>query len=242
MRTLITTLLLLAIHSVFAQLTSPQQKLILFNGDVINGERLIYDSPVMRAASFIVDDEPFETSSVEFFQNKHGYFANLARLHNSKQERYAMRIHKGKLNLFEEIEMEVYGGDELQVEGHSNGRDPMLASGEVFHYYNKGDETIKKATYSNLKIDLSDNPESMKHLKSYKKYQMLQWGLIGVGVGLIAANVLAQADNGVKFNPVMAIGFVVGGSSYFLQAPKEDFIWLAADEYNKPEAAVVSNP
>jgi len=224
------------------QLTKPQQKLVLFNGEVITGSTLTYESPILKPAEFLLDGNSYETTSVEFFQNNHGYFANLGRQNNNRQERYAMRIQKGKINLFEEVEMEVYGGAELQIEGNSNGSDPMLASGEMYNYYNKGEESIKKASYRNLKVDLGDNSTSMKHLKAFKKYQVLQWSLIGIGTGLIAANVASQSATGVKFNPIMAIGLVVGGSSYFLQAPKSDSIWLAADEYNKPESAVVSNP
>lgn len=232
MKAFVLSLSMFCFISVNAQLTHPEQKIILYNGEEIIGKKLLYETPLFKPSEFVLDGVSYESSAVEFFQNNHGYFANLGRQHNNRQERYAMRIQKGKLNLFEEIEISVYGGELLQTEENSNGKDPMLASGEVFHYYKKDGETIKKATCKNLKVDLSDNENSMKHLKAYKKYQVLQWGLIGVGTGFIAANIIAQSSTGIKFNPVMAIGLVVGGSSYFLQAPKSDSIWLAADEYN----------
>ena len=228
--------------AVQAQLTTPQYKLYLYNGEELSGSNLVYEAPILKPSELVLDGVSYETSLVEFFRNKHGFFANLGRLHNNRQERYAMRIQSGKLNLFEEIDIEVYGGEDILVENGSDARDPLLASGESFQYYNKGNDPIKKANYQNLKYDLSDNPTSMKHLKAYQKYRLLQWGLIGVGSGLIAANVIAQSSSGVKFNPVMAIGLVVGGSSYFLQTPKHDSIWLASDAYNQPEPDVVSNP
>lgn len=242
MRTLVFILGFMVVGASYGQLTNPQQKLVLYNGETLTGERLVYESSLLKPSVFTLDDGQFETSSVEYFQNNHGYFANLGRLHNNRQERYAMRIQKGKINLFEEIEIEVYGGEELLANANTAENEVMLASGEAYNYYSKGDGTVKKANYHNLMFDMSDNPESVKHLKAYKKYRLLQWGLIGVGTGLIAANVVAQSATGIKFNPVMAIGLVVGGGSYFLQTPKEDSIWLAADEYNKPEPAVVSNP
>lgn len=242
MRTLFFILGLTIVGVSYGQLTNPQQKVFLYNGEILTGEHLIYESSLLKPAVFTLDDGQFETSSVEYFQNNHGYFANLGRLHNNRQERYAMRIQKGKINLFEEIEIEVYGGAELLANANAAENEVMLASGESYNYYSKGDGTVKKATYGNLMFDMSDNPESVKHLKAYRKYRLLQWGLIGAGAGLIAANVVAQSATGIKFNPVMAIGLVVGGGSYFLQTPKEDSIWLAADEYNKPDPAVVSNP
>ncbi len=238
MRTLLVSLAILSVLSGKGQLTNPQQKLVLYNGEIITGEKLTYEAPILKPAEFVIDGTSVETSSVEFFQNKHGYFANLGRQHNNRQERYALRIQKGRMNLFEEIEIEIYGGEDLLIEGNSNGKDPMLATGEAYHYYSKDDDAIKKATYRNLKVDLSDNPISMKHLKNYKKYQVLQWTLISIGTGFIAANIANQSATGVKFNPIMAIGLVVGGSSYFLQAPKHDSIWLAADEYNRQDPVV----
>jgi hypothetical protein len=225
-----------------AQLTKPVHRMILFNGEIITGEHLTYNCPILKPAEFVLDGISYETNTVEFFQNNHGYFANLSRQNAKSKERYAMRIQKGKINLFEEIEIDIYGSEELQVEGNSNGKDPLLASGEFFNYYSKGDEAIKKATYRNLKVDLSDNANSMYHLKQFKKYQLIQWGLIGAATGIVAANVAAQSSTGVKFNPIMAVGLVIGGSSYFLQAPKSDSMWLAADEYNKTEQPMVSNP
>lgn len=225
-----------------AQLTKPTHRLILFNGEVITGNQLVYNCPILKPAEFVLDGIAYETSTVEFFQNNHGYFANLSRQNSKSKERYAMRIQKGNINLYEEIEIEVYGGEELLVEGNSAGKDPLLASGEYFNYYSKGDESIKKATYRNLKVDLSDNPQSMQHLKQYKKYQVFQWGLLGAATGIIVANVAAQSGTGLKFNPIMALGLVIGGSSYFFEAGKSDSLWLAADEYNKSEQPLVSNP
>lgn len=242
MKTVFVSLGILFCGIVNAQLSNPQQKLILYNGEVLTGNSLLYHSPILKPAEFVLDGLSYETSMVEFFQNKHGYFANLSNQNRNSHERYALCIRMGKVNLFEEIDMEVYGGEELIVEENAKGRDPMLASGEYFQFYTKGNEAVKKATYRNMKVDLSDNEASMKHLKAFKKYQLLQWGLIGVGSGLIAANVINQAPGAVKFNPVMAIGFVIGGSSYFLQSPKSDSIWLAADEYNKHDIDVVSTP
>lgn len=239
MKTLIFGLLCFCSVAINAQLTKPVNKLQLFSGEVITGENVIYNAPMMKQSVFMIDNESYESSAVEFFQNDHGYFANLGRLHGFEKERYALRIRAGRINLFEEIEIDVYGGEELKTESDGNAQDPMLASGATYQYYNKGEGHVLEANYRNLKIDLADNEKSAHLLRNYKNYRLLQWGLIGVGSGLVAASVIAQTGGPVKFTPFMALGIVVGGGSYFLETPKSDALWLAADEYNRPASAEV---
>jgi hypothetical protein len=222
-----------------AQLTKPANKLQLFSGDVITGENVVYNAQMVKQSVFMVDNDSYESSAVEYFQNDHGYFANLGRIHGFEKERYALRIKTGRINLFEEIEIDVYGGEELKTESNTNAQDPMLASGASYQYYQKGEGKVLEANYRNLKVDLADNEKSSKLLRNFRNYRLLQWGLIGVGSGLVAASVIAQTGGAVKFTPFMALGFVVGGGSYFLEAPKSDALWLAADEYNRPASAEV---
>ena len=227
--------------SVSAQLTKPQHKVFLASGDVVTGEKLSYETAPTGRQQFVLDNEQYDSEEVRFFQNNHGYFANLNRVLGSNQERYALRIRKAKMSLYEEVEMEVYGGDELKTEAAPGSavQDPLLASGKMFEYYQMADnDYVRKATYSNLKVDLASNSESMKHLESYKKYRILQWAMLGVGSGIIAMDVMRQSGGPVRFNPMMAFGFVVGGSSYFLETPKKDALWLAADEFNVEEPVV----
>lgn len=226
---------------VSAQLSKPAHKVFLASGDIVSGERLVYETAPTGKQQFTLDNKYFDSEEVYFFQNNHGYFANLSRVIGSNQERYALRIRKGNMSLYEEIEMEVYGGDELRTESEpgSEVQDPMLASGKMYEYYQMaGNDYVRKATYSNLKVDLASNTESVKHLTSYKKYRILQWAMLGVGSGIVAMDVIRQSGGGVQFNPMMAFGFVVGGSSYFLETPKKDALWLAADAYNQEEPVV----
>jgi hypothetical protein len=235
MRTFLYVILCLSAFNATAQLTKPVHKVVLFSGEVFTGERLVYETPILRPAYFALDMEEFESSSVNYFQNNHGYFTNLARLHGMNSERYALRIATGKMNLFEEVDLSVYGGDELKTADSSGIQDPMLATGEMYEYYSKGDQPVRKASYRNLVVDLKDNEQSIKHLHAYRNYTILQWGMLGVGSAIIAANIMAQSNSAVRFNPVMALGIVIGGGSYLMERPKHDELWLAADEYNKEE-------
>ena len=223
-----------------AQLMKQDHMIILYSGDIITGERLVYESPIMKQPTFTLESESYESNTVGFFQNNHGYFANLSRLHGTNAERYAIRIKTAKMNLYEEVDLTVYGGDDLQLEDSSILQNPMLATGEMYEYYSMGDEPVREATYSNLIVDLGENEGSVKHLHSFRNYRLLQWGMIGIGSGIIAANILAQSHSAVRFNPVMALGIVIGGGSYFMQAPKQDELWLAADEYNSKHEEVLS--
>jgi hypothetical protein len=220
-----------------AQLTKPVNKVQLYSGEVYTGENVVYNAPALKQANFMLDEETYESSTVEFFQNDHGYFANLGRLHGFEKERYALRIKTGRVNLFEEIEIDVYGGEELRTESPGNMQDPMLASGAEYQYYSKGEGPVREATYGNLKVDLGDHVKSAQLLKNYRNYRLLQWSMIGIGSGLVAASVISQSGGAVKFTPFMALGVVIGGGSYLLEAPKSDALWLAADAYNKTEGA-----
>ncbi len=244
MKTLLTTLACIGFICSQAQLTQKEHKVVLYSGDVFTGEHLIYECPILQTPVFTMQNESYESNTVEYFQNNHGFFANLGRIHGMNKERYAMRIELGKINLYEEVDLSVYGSEELQTEGTNNNQDPMLATGKVLEYYtmgesSMGESTIREATYSNLKVDLQDNASSMAHLRKHRNYKILQWGMIGIGSGIIAANIISNANGAVRFNPVMAIGIAIGGGSYFMEAPKKDKLWLAADDYNK-ESEVLS--
>lgn len=244
MKTTLLFVFSLLTFAVFAQSARPQHRIVLASGEIISGEKLNYDATPGQKAQFELDGLRYGTDEVRFFQNNHGYFANVNRVNGPNQERYALRIKKAKLSLYEEIDIEVYAGEDLKTEAEpgKEQQDPLLASGKMYEYYqmNDGDQ-VRKATYSNLSIDLKDNAASMKHLDTYKKYRWLQFAMIGIGSGIIAGDVLRQSGGPVTFNPFMAFGFVVGGSSYFMETPKRDALWLAADAYNSEEEPVVSN-
>jgi hypothetical protein len=229
----ILTLILAAICSIgYSQKTNPENSVKLYSGESFEGEKVLYINPILKQPSWEVDGQKFETNMVAFIQNNNGYIANLNKIHGDKSERYALRIKKGKINLFEEIDIEYYGGETL--EGADGEEKPeTLASGEIFQYYSMGEGDLKKATFKSLKNDLKDNEESVKHLKAFRNFKIIQATLIAIGAGIIAYDIINQSDDAVRFSPLMAAGIVVGGSSYFLQSKKDDALWLAADAYNK---------
>jgi hypothetical protein len=234
MRLIITAVIAILSLSSFAQKSPVAHKLFLYSGDSIEGTRLIYSTPILKAPVFQMDGENFQTDIVQYLQNNNGYLANLNKIYSDKSERYALRIKKGKMNLFEEIDMAFYGADELEIDKTvDESKQEMLATGTIFQYYNIGNGDVKKATLKNLRKDIGGVEAARKELNYHRNMKVLQFSLIAVGAGLITYGIIEQSGDDVRFSIPMAVGIVVGGSSYFLEKKKEDALWFAADAYNK---------
>jgi hypothetical protein len=206
----------------------------LMSGETIEGKRLQYFGLSNMDPVFRLDDMMIPAKEVEFFQNNHGYFANLGRIEGFNQPQFALCIDKGRANLYQKIDIEVYGGDLLEPKNGSSD----LADGTTVHFYNVGTEPVRKVGYGNMKIDLADNLGATAHLKDYRKYRFVQIGLIGSGAGVLASTFAVQSGRPFQFNPMMLLGVLLSGSSLLLEAPKDDALWLAADEYNRDRGYV----
>jgi len=233
MRNLTFLLTLLSI-SAYAQKSNPRSYIQLMSGESIEGKELIFVAPSQNEPVFRLDGISYPAKEVEFFKNMHGYFANLGRIEGFDKPSFAMRIDKGRTNLYQRIDVGVYAGAELMPGTNGEG----LSDGTSFQFYNVGDEPLRKVGYSNMKVDLADNLGATAHLKDYRKFRFLQLGLIGSGAGVLASSLAVQAGQPVQFNPMMLLGLLVSGSSLLLEAPKDDALWLAADEYNRDRGYV----
>jgi hypothetical protein len=234
MRTLSILTIVLMSLSAYAQKSTPRPYIQLMSGETIEGKELIFLSPSNSESVFQLDGVMYPSKEVEFFKNKHGYFANLGRIEGFEKPSFAMRIDKGRTNLYQRIDIDVYGGPQLKPGSKGEG----LSDGTAFQYYNVGDEPLRKVGYSNMKVDLADNLGASAHLKDYRKFRLLQFGLIGGGAGVLASSVAAQAGQAFQFNPMMLLGVLMSGSSLLLESPKDDALWLAADEYNRDRGYV----
>jgi hypothetical protein len=234
MRILTTLLFTLAAITVFAQKTSSRTHIQLMSGETIEGNELLYLAPSNTDPLFQLDGMMYPAKEVEFFQNKHGYFANLGRIEGFEKPSFAMCIDKGRTNLYQRIDIHVYGSQFLQPGPNGEG----LSDGTTFQFYNVGDEPLRKVGYSNMKVDLADNLGATAHLKDYRKFRTIQFSLLGSGAGVIASSLVVQAGQPIQFNPMMLLGVLLSGSSLLLEAPKDDALWLAADEYNRDRGYV----
>lgn len=218
----------------FSQKSNAKTHIQLMSGETIEGKHLSYIAPSNAEAMFQLDGMLYPSREVEFFQNKHGYFANLGRIEGFSKPGFAMCVDKGRTNLYQEIDIDVYGGELLQPGEGGAG----LADGTKFQYYNVGQEPLRKVAYANMKVDLADNLGATAHLRDYRKFRFLQFGLLGSGAGVLASTIAMQSGQTIQFNPMMLLGLLMSGSSLLLEAPKEDALWLAADEYNRDRGYV----
>ena len=234
MRTTLLFIFSLLVLNADAQKRKSNHYVQLMSGETIEGKRLQYFGLSNIDPVFRLDDIMIPAKEVEFFQNNHGYFANLGRIEGFNQPQFALCIDKGRANLYQKIDIDVYGGDLLEPK--YGGSD--LADGTTVHFYNVGTEPVRKVGYRNMKIDLADNLGATAHLKDYRKYRFVQLGLIGSGAGVLASTFAVQAGQPFQFNPMMLLGVLLSGSSLLLEAPKDDALWLAADEYNRDRGYV----
>jgi hypothetical protein len=227
------TFLFIAVSALsWAQRTETTPFVVLHTGEKLSGSALQYEMPILKSSTFQLDDKQLEASEVAFFQNFNGFFANLNKIHGEKSERFAMRIKSGKVNLFEEIPIEIYGKGSLDSSVDELEKD-MLATGRTFQYYSVAQREVRKATYGNMKVDLADNPAAMKEVKTIRRFQLLQGALVSAGASFIAYSIVQQSGGAVRFNPMMALGIIVSGSSLFMENSKENARWLAVDAYNR---------
>ncbi len=231
MRILSTLLFMLCISgALIAQ--EKKHEITLFGDSLFQGKRLVYERPILQTPFFLLDDSRFETKRIEFFKNNHGRFANLTQLSGGK-ERYALKIKSGKIDLYEEIDMAIYGADVLDVEiDPGTSTSPLLATGEALEFYVKQGNPIQKAKYKNLSRDLFDNEESMKHLKLFKRYRGLQIGVLGLGLATTVGSLFLNQNNRAEFSPLTALGVVITGSAYLFEYPKRDELLNSVDAYN----------
>jgi hypothetical protein len=229
----ISMLILLRFH-MNAQKTNSQQHIQLMSGETIEGKELIFLAPSNSEPMFQLDGVMYPSKDIEFFKNNHGYFANLGRIEGFNTPSFAMCIDKGRTNLYQRINIEVYGGPQLKPGSNGEG----LSDGTSFQFYNVADEPLRKVGFSNMKVDLADNLGATAHLKDYRKFRILQFGLIGSGAGVLASSLAVQAGQTIQFNPMMLLGVLLSGSSLLLESPKHDALWLAADEYNRDRGYV----
>jgi len=230
----LTFLLALLSLSTYAQKSNPRSHIQLMSGETIEGKELIFVSTSNTEPVFQLDGILYPAKDVEFFKNKHGYFANLGRIEGFTKPSFAMRIDKGRTNLYQRVDIGVYAGAELMPGANGEG----LSDGTSFQFYNVGDEPLRKVGFSNMKVDLADNLGATAHLKDYRKFRFLQLGLIGSGAGVLASSLAVQAGQPFQFNPMMLLGVLLSGSSLLLESPKDDALWLAADEYNRDRGYV----
>lgn len=210
-----------------------QQNVVLFSGDTLSADSIVYQSvSVDRPVFHLGNDTTVASDSVRFVTNFHGTLANLDSAKRNADEDYALRIRNGEVSVFEEVEIEIYGGRHLAIQrnGSRLGQHPDLASGENYDYYSMDSGELKKVKYKNLKVDLWESEESKEELKAFKRYRYLQIGLVTAGLGVATVTYLNNSNE--TMSPLTLTGLLVAGCSIAIEFPKRDALNNAIDFYN----------
>jgi len=205
----------------------------LRNSQTHYGSKIVYERPILQDAQFVLDGVVYPADSVAFVQNHHGYFANLRDFYKKDYDQFAMRMKKAPISVYEEVDMNIYGGESLRLSDYGNKPEKApMATGNHFHFYTKNEGPVKRATFKNLKVDLADKPAAEEHLVRFKRYRYLHYGLMAGGVAITLAEVLSQPRDNIQLTPFTVLGMAVMGSGFFTINARKEILWDAVDAYN----------
>jgi hypothetical protein len=110
-----------------------------------------------------------------------------------------------------------------------------------YFQYSKDDNSLKKMTYENLKVDLADNQQSVEHLKKGNTLKITQYLLYGVGSALVVTGIVNgindtgvdnPSNSGMKIPPAFIAGAVTLYIPWFINNPKQNHFVNALKNYN----------
>jgi hypothetical protein len=219
--------MILIISSMVAQQIDSRSGVILKNGSTELGKVLVYEKGD-AGASFRLDGRQFSSADIRYFKSAHGYFANASEIDGD--ETYALRVRKGLISQYEKIKIQTYQADTLP----NYGKLSDFANGEKMHYYHLQNGTLKKINYKNLKSDINSYIPSQLYLKDYKKFKFMQYGMLGVGLGLVAYSIISQGSN-INFTPGIVLGTLLTGGSFGAIGSQRDALDNAIKAYNEKD-------
>jgi hypothetical protein len=228
----------LSASSLFSQESGCNNFYYLYSGNLVCANSIEYKTPVFGTRHFIIDGKRVELDKIKFYKNETGFYGNTAQDLHFDSPSFVIRIKEGNLNLYE------YTGTVTHMNmGPHGGMVGSTHSRVKNYYYNKGYGNLKKAKYSNLKVDLADNPESLIHINKYKKLQTAEGVLIGTAAVILVGSVIHQSGRydaakkegkEYEMNPtgiVIGAGFLIGSGIISFSKPKH--LKTAIDFYNK---------
>jgi len=203
-------LILLSLVS-FGQVDETKNYLYLYSDSVIYSKFITFESPFFSEGYFILDSNEILSKKVKFYKKENDFYASL------NYNEFALRVCKGKINLYEIVKFGV---------NHTK---------YILNFYNKNFEDLKDANYTNLKIDLADNKESLLYLNKFKKIRNIQTVLCLVGGASILGCITTLPNNSSGTGNIIAL---IGGgccfwASYFISFSKPKQLRRAIDSYNK---------
>ena len=199
----------------FSQLADGGKNFIdLYTGERVIVEELNFRMPVLKMTFLEGDSVSYALNEVKYVQIKNDFCANLGHLNLIRPNAFALRLDSGKVNTyckilsFDQTKSKLIFLPQSKPEDHNNFRTDHKIS-----YYAIGSQDLKSATIKNLKLDLGDNPTSLRHIKNMRRCDYWFAGLLVGGFGMASAGFLSSY--GGDANPFTYIGLGVVGVSFF---------------------------
>lgn len=202
---------------------------------IVKAEYVIYESKIFKKDYFLVDGERYELGQVKFYQNEDGFFGQVS---DGFQSGFAERRQIGEINLFE-LRVQTHSAPMMTANGTMTGG---YGGTKIIDYYNKGFGELRRATYDNLKTDLSDKPEAQLYLNKYNKTRMIQNGFY-VGCGAFLVGSLVAFYNEAESNPqnfdtsstfvFAGLGIASGFTAFIIGLEKKNKLKEAVAAYNQ---------
>jgi len=235
---------LLLKFNVYAQLDESKNFIYLYPDSVVHASQIYLERDYNGFRYFLVDGRRVNPAKVKFFNTQDGFFASTSDLNLLSDTQFLERIRKGRINVYED---KFINWDDFNHSGYFSYRDPEVVFTK--NYYNIGYGPLKKATYSNLKQDMSNDAESLKLLKRYSDVKRAEKGFYIAAGASILAGMLSFVITGFKdqntdpgvdhsfpnFGPSFillgaGVGFGFTGFTKTLKAPR--YLKAAIDVYN----------
>ena len=242
--TLLLVLLFGKLALLFSQIDEAKNYVIFYTDSVIYAKNIEFETPAFSENYLAVDALKIKPDHVKYFKCETGFYANIKSLNANGQSSFVQRIRKGKINLYKDdfwVSSPMFVGANGTYSGGVSTRVSI-------QYYEKENETIKRAKYKNLKLDLADNPRSMDLLNQFKKSRNTQVVLYLTGGALLVAGTIglinhAENSNNNSFDTnrsataLPTVALLSGATCFFinyiidLQKPKK--IKKAIEIYNE---------
>lgn len=212
--------------------------LVTNKGEEYHGQVKITQDMWGKMTLLYNDSLTFNMNEVRRFENGSGYFAVIQDIKTGSNSAILgsivlKRVARGNVEVYEKFDFS----------GRNSNNKPN------YDYFNRRNDLIRKVEYDNLKAALKDNEQSMRYLKQYKTYKILNIGLLGLGLattfyGLVTSSSESGEETQIdpatgkpagdfKLNSTAYVGIGVTLTSfvpYFLKSSK---LKQAIDAYNR---------
>lgn len=199
----------------------------------LNDDKVVYGNVKIKKELFsepkiiLNDTTEYDVSDVKCLQSEDGYYRVFKAKGSFSKDKLVKRTTEGKIDLY---------SDYVTSYVHNAAGPSYSTTSYQEVYFSKNDGKVIGINYDNLLNNLSDNEESMSHLKAHKtlKYVRLGLGLVGLGiVGVGLSKIDKEEGLTSSAKSTIIVGAVVTNLAWIPSFMQSDRIDKAIKAYNK---------